>query len=389
MNSQASSGAEDSANTPSSRLLTAFAPAGPGPITAGSRLASLLAHCFDRSGIDVRPGDVVAVSNSAVMSAAGQFADCDSPQDFADCTAHRSAEVLAVRTVSSARGPHPTTRTLDRVNGHLRINAGLEEPASYPARVPLPPGDPRGVAHALRSTLSAHLRAQVCLVLVESAGASEPHCLASSCAQRPGAECTNDHQVASSAALVLDAHHPVAIVRGDSHRPATTKATSTATVNAAEVLRWLTPGPLEFARGILGAPPVPTPPTPQDASDDVPTRVNRAIRCARDCAQPLMGEDAWVIDVHNAGSRIEITPAPTPATRSAGGHPLVESSIGLGALLDRLQAALRIEALIGETTLTWTPRGAPSRAEVVIGLADQTAVRLGEPLPRPADRRAE
>lgn len=358
-----------------SRLLTAFAPPGPGPVGPGDRVASLIAMAFDRAGIEARDGDVLTVDARTVAAAAGRERACASDEDFAALVAGAGAEPLAARTLGGR------TVSVVRVGQRALVDAGLARPASYPGTVVLPLPDAPAVATALAASLRTLLRARVDVVLTAPdarPGALPPALLAVGATLAAGPA----DAVAAAAGLAAGPGYPFAIVRAAAPAPGTEAApgrsaasgqttdpghaADPAVPNAAA---WFRPGAREAARAALGAPALAAPPPAGDGSDDVGARVGRAIATVRDAAASTVGEDAWLLAARGAGSLVAIESAPEPARSSAGGHPLLEATIGLGALTDRLLAALRIEGLHGTVHIEWGATGAPLAVRVEIGLA--------------------
>ncbi len=338
-----------------SGLLSAYAPAGPTGIRAGDRLASLLAQAFDRAGVEVRDGDVLAISAAAVGSAAGLAQTC------ADAAQFRTLVDAASRRRLAERSVHGELVSVDLVPGgdEALVDAGLLRPASFPGTVVTALPDPPTIAAALRSSLRGYFRADIGIVLVTpdlrpgaAAGALRPLSTAGRVAA-PQAS-------AAAAALVLAADRPAAVVR-TAEGPSDDHATSVTAVGC-----WFQPAAYEAARAAIGAHAIGQPAPSADAADDVGVRVERALDAVRQGAGRIVGEDAWTLDTHGAGSVVTIAPAPQPARSGAGGHPLLEATIGLGALCDRVLCALRIEGLHGDVDLEWGATGAPIGARIPI-----------------------
>lgn len=375
-----------SAASQPSRLLTAYAVPGIGRITPGTDLGRELGGAIRSSGLDLKDGDVVVVASKIVAKAEGALATAASRADVEALIAARTRHTVARRRYGSG-----TTVSIVRTPaGTVQAAAGLDRSNTEDAQdVILHPEDPDASAEALRASLADRFGVRAAVIVSDTT--SRPWRVgvgdfALGCA---GLEPLDSQQglpddagrvqevtvravadaIAQAADLVKGAARglPAAVVRGMGAHVRTGGA------NARELVRdfaedWFRYGHVEAVHQSLGCQRLDVAPASADGDDDILTKVSRALAVVRRGAARTPGQSAWRMRVAGAGGQILISPADTPARSSAGGHPLIEATLGLGALVDRLQSALWCEDLQASTQYTWADNGSPTGARLSIEL---------------------
>jgi coenzyme F420-0:L-glutamate ligase/coenzyme F420-1:gamma-L-glutamate ligase len=149
-----------SAMSASARLELIAVPGLP-EVRPGDDLAALLVSALDRAGLDLRDGDVLAVSSKVVAKAEGRFA--------ADRDAAVAAETL--RVVAERLTGHGLARIVASRSGPVLAAAGVDasnlpDGAGGPAL--MLPADPDASARRLRAALAA--RARVGVIVTDTLG---------------------------------------------------------------------------------------------------------------------------------------------------------------------------------------------------------------------------
>lgn len=377
---------------PPSRLLTAFAVPGVGRIVPGTDLGRELGGAIRASGLDLKDGDVVVVASKIVAKAEGAIRTAQTRAEVEALVAERTRHTVARRRFASGA----TVSVVRTPAGTVQAAAGLDRSNTESAAdVVLHPEDPDASAAALLRDLTA--RFGVRLGVIVSDTTSRPWRVgvgdfALGCAgidpldtQRGLPDDSGRLQevtvravadaIAQAADLVKGAarSRPVAIVRGVGEQ--VRGATGDSGPGAAGLARpldddWFRTGHIESAWAALGvdpADPALVPPS-GDGSDDILARTTRALAVARAGDARTPGQGSWRLTVTGSGALIHIRPRPDAARSGAGGHPLVEAAVGLGALVERLATALSAEDLRSTAAWLWEESGAPGGADVRIAL---------------------
>lgn len=380
---------------PSSRLLTAYAIPGIRQISPGDDLAVEISWAIANNRVQIKDGDILVIASKLVAKADGLIRTTADRTEFERLVTEHSIGTVAARTfhttagaatVAITRTPHGTVQAasgLDRSNTGTRDSTGG-------GSVLLQPDDPDAAAEQLLAALSDRLGAQLGIVISDSTSRPWRAGVADIAIGAAGIDVLDDQrgrpddsgrrqgvtvraiadEIAAAADLVKGAARglPAAVVRGMGAHVRTGGG------SARELVRdfaedWFRYGHVEAVHRSLGCQRLDVAPASADGDDDILTKVSRALAVVRRGTARTPGQSAWRMRVAGAGGQILISPADTPARSSAGGHPLIEATLGLGALVDRLQSALWCEDLQASTQYTWADNGSPTGARLSIELA--------------------
>lgn len=381
---------------PSSRLLTAYAIPGIRQISPGDDLAVEISWAIANNRIQIKDGDILVIASKLVAKADGLIRTAADRTEFERLVTEHSTGTVAARTFHTARGPATVaiTRTpigtVQAAGGLDRSNTGTRDGAGGGGTVLLQPADPDAAAEKLRAKLSRELGATLGIVISDSTSRPWRAGVADIAIGAAGIEVLDDQrgrlddsgrrqgvtvraiadEIAAAADLVKGAARglPAAVVRGmGAHVRA--DGGSAQELGREFVEDWFRYGHVEAVHRSLGCQRLDVAPASADGDDDILTKVSRALAVVRRGAARTPGQSAWRMRVAGAGGQILISPADSPARSSAGGHPLIEATLGLGALVDRLQSALWCEDLQASTQYTWADNGSPTGARLSIELA--------------------
>lgn len=372
-----------------SRLVSLFALPGLPEVAAGDDLGMLLARALRETRISLRDGDIVAVASKIVAKAEGRTADVSGRADHEGLVTDQSTRVVAERI--SAAG---TTQVVRSKAGPVMAAAGIDTSNVESGKVLLLPEDADRSARVLRASLAERTGADVGVLITDTAsrpwrvGVSDftlgaagvtvlddlrGHPDSKGTALKMTVRALAD-ELAGAADLVKDKTLglPVALIRGldSAHR-------SDDGPGAGALVRdndddWFRYGHVEAVRASLGVRTGEVPSPPIDSGvDDLPSRVKRAIHVATAGTSPLSGTAGWVMRPIASGAAIRVTMAQHAdglVNAPRGAHPMMVATVGLGALLQRLDAALWAEDLRGDHVVDWRQDGLVDHATVTICL---------------------
>lgn len=327
----------------------------PGHVTKGTDVARIVASTIDQARVGIKDGDVIVIDATLVAVSQSGVQTGVSAEDFARAVHTHSLTPVAARTYGY---PPSTMRLVRTPHNTVELNAGLHIDKG---NLILPVNSPDDTAAHLHEQLRREYGVRLGLIL----STTLPHPYRQG--QRPaslahvGIETQKRADEIACAAALTDIEHKCAVVRG-------TDAGLTDTPPAKDPLgpfaSWFHHGSAESVYIALGIDPDKTPAPSGDDSDDVLTKVTRAITAVRLGPARTPGENAWRIRPAGAGSWIEIEPAHIDLTSHAGGHPLMEATVGLGGLVERLTTALAVEGLRASATYSWGAKGTSEGAQV-------------------------
>lgn len=370
-----------------SRLLTAYAVSGIERIAPGSDLCAVLCAAIDRNRIEIKDGDVLVVASKVVAKAEGRLREAADRRAFESLVDAATVRPVAARSFTAADGPAVVT-VARTAAGTVQAAAGLDR-SNAEGAVVLHPADPDASAAALRRGFEKWFG--VALAVIVSDSTSRPWRrgvfdfalgsagLAGLDSQRGEPDDSGRVQlvteravadeIAAAADLVKGAARglPLAVVRGVGDLLADS-APGARTLNRPESEDWFRTGHVEAVHAALDAAGLAHPPASASGDDDVLTRVSRALAAARGRTGRTPGQDHWRLRVDGAGSRILVQRSGAQIPPEEDGHPLVESAIGLGALVERLHTTLHAEGLRARVRYDWAADGAPRGAALAIEL---------------------
>nr|WP_269151170.1 coenzyme F420-0:L-glutamate ligase [Spelaeicoccus albus] len=367
-------------------------------IAAGDDLGMLLARALRDERIELRDGDIVAIASKVVAKAEGRAVEISGRADHEGLVTEQSNRVVAERL--SAAG---TTQVVRSKAGPVMAAAGIDTSNVEGGKVLLLPGDADRSARELRRELAGRTGAHVGVIVTDTASRPWRVGVSDFALGAAGVNVLDDlrghadsdgrtlkmtvralaDELAGAADLVKDKTLglPVALIRGlgtyvvqdaaehDAGRPGDE--------GAAPLVRddeddWFRYGHVEAIRAALGVRTGEVDSPPIDSGvDDLPSRVKRAIRVASAGTSPLSGTAGWVMRPIASGAAVRVTEAQHAAglvKAPEGAHPMMVATAGLGALLQRLDAALWAEDLRGDHVIDWRPDGLPDHATVTIRL---------------------
>lgn len=334
----------------------------PGTITRGANLPRALISTIDQARVGIKDGDAIVVDTKLVSLSLNGSRSGLSAEDFAQVTREYSVTPVAARTFGY---PPSTMRLVRTPHDTVELNAGI---TVENGTLILPLDNPQAHAEGIHEQLRREYGVRLGLVL----STTLPHPFRQG--QRPAAlasvgidsQRTAD-EIASAAALTgIDLGF--AVVRGtdagmaDAPRPQDPLG---------PYAQWFKLGSAESVYVAMGIAPDKAPALSGDDSDDVLTRVTRAITAVRLGPARATGENAWRISPAGSGSRIDIQPSKVEPTSQSGGHPLMEATVGLGALIDRLLTALHVEGLNGSVSYLWEKSGTCDGAAIDVSFTDE------------------
>lgn len=378
---------------PASRLLTAYAIPGIRQIGPGDDLAVEIAWAIANNRVQIKDGDILVIASKLIAKAEGRIRTATDRAEFEKLVAENSTGTVAARTFQTADGPAMVEIARTRI-GTVQAAAGLDRSNTNGAEeaVLLQPADPDAAAEQLRAALSERLGAQLGIIISDSTSRPWRAGVADIALGAAGIEVLDDQrgqaddtgrrqsvtvravadEIAAAADLVKGSSRglPAAVVRGmAAHVRAGDSAGGARSLSREFSEDWFRYGHVEAVHRSLGCRHLDVAPASADGDDDILTKVSRALAVVRRGAARTPGQSAWRLRVAGAGGQILISPADTPARSKAGGHPLLEATLGLGALVDRLQSALWCEDLQASTQYTWAENGSPTGARLSIELA--------------------
>ncbi|GAA2007997.1 coenzyme F420-0:L-glutamate ligase [Brevibacterium samyangense] len=368
-------------------LLTAIAVTGIPRITPGTDLVREIAFAIDRDRLALKPGDVLVIASKIVAKAEGALAEAPDRAAFEALVDAHSRGTVAARTYGRA-GSRLTTKVVRTAAGTVQAAAGLDR-SNAGGRVILHPADPDASAAALRQGLEDYFRTSLAVLLTDTSsrpwrqgvsdlviGASGFRVLDSRRGEPDDEGRTQSvtvrgiaDEVAAAADLVKGSAEglPVAVVRGVAEF-VDASAAGARTLSRPVEEDWFRWGHVEAIHRGLGASGEVRPAPHGDAGDDLLTRVERVLHVVRAGDGRTPGQDHWRLRIEGSGARITLSPTAVPGASTAGGHPLVEAAVGLGALVDRIHTALFAEDLRASVRYHWADTGIPLGADVSIEL---------------------
>ena len=335
-------------------LLTALS-LNPGTITQGADLARILITTIDNARVSIKDGDVIAIDHKLVAIALHGTTSGAGAEEFAQAIRDHSRETIAARTYGY---PPSTMRLVRTPHNTVELNAGI---SVTNGTLILPLDDPQASAEKLHDTFRREYGVRMGLVLTTSLPHPFRHGQRPAALASVGIESQRTADEIASAASLTDISMGLAVIRG-TDAGMTNEAIDHDTLGP--FADWFAHGSAESVYLAMGIDPQKTPALSGDDTDDILTKVTRAISAVRLGTPRTPGENAWRIRPAGSGSRIEIDPANIELTSHAGGHPMMKATVGLGALIDRLTTALAIENLDVSVDYVWGERGTTEGAHV-------------------------
>jgi coenzyme F420-0:L-glutamate ligase/coenzyme F420-1:gamma-L-glutamate ligase len=341
-------------NTPP---LAAWPVTGIGEVTAGDDLVALLVDGLRASRLQLRDGDVLAVSSKVVSKAMGLAVPGDSRDD--------AVLGQTVRVVAERVTPRGVTRIVESRSGPVLAAAGVDTSNVAPGTVLVLPPDPDAAARLLRAGLAERSGRRLGVVVTDTMGRPWRDGQVDAALGAAGLTVTDDlrgrvdgygnplevtvravaDEVAALADLVkgkLDGH-PAALVRGLAHLVTEDDGPGAATLLRAPGTDWFRWGHVEAVRASVGVPPgtagVPlVPVAPGSAAE----QLRRAVAVA--LASPHLPAEQLAVD---------LDPGP-PACATVSLPADAEGLVAAGALAQRVAAVATAEGLTVtlETTAT-------------------------------------
>lgn len=327
----------------------------PGTVTHGTDLARILITTIDNARVSIKDGDVIAIDNKLASIAQGGVQTGVGAEEFTRATKDHSVETIAARTYGY---PPSTMRLVRTPHNTVELNAGI---SIDNGSLILPLNDPRATAEQLHESFRREYGVRLGLVLTTSIPHPFRHGQRPASLASAGIESQRVADEIACAAALTDIDMGFAVVRGTDAGLADDPGAHDTLGPFAE---WFAHGAAESVYIALGIDPEKAPPLSGDDTDDILTKVTRAISAVRLGPARTPGENAWRIRPAGSGSRIEIDPAKVELTSHAGGHPMMEATVGLGALVDRLTTALAVEQLDVTVTYVWGERGTSEGAHL-------------------------
>lgn len=145
-------------------MLSVWALAGIGEVTAGSDLVALIGDAVDASGTPLRDGDILVVTSKIVSKAEGRFVEA---ADREDAITSETVRVVATRT--SPDGSH-VTRIVENRLGIVSAAAGVDASNTPEGTVLLLPVDPDASARALAQGLRGRYGVQLGVLVSDTLG---------------------------------------------------------------------------------------------------------------------------------------------------------------------------------------------------------------------------
>ncbi|MBO3662608.1 coenzyme F420-0:L-glutamate ligase [Microbacterium stercoris] len=145
-------------------MLSVWALAGIGEVTAGSDLVALIGDAVDASGTPLRDGDILVVTSKIVSKAEGRFVEA---ADREDAITSETVRVVATRT--SPDGSH-VTRIVENRLGIVSAAAGVDASNTPEGTVLLLPVDPDASARALAQGLRDRFGVQLGVLVSDTLG---------------------------------------------------------------------------------------------------------------------------------------------------------------------------------------------------------------------------
>lgn len=325
-------------------------------ITAGTDLAAAILAGLDGAGLALRDGDVVVVSSKVVSKAEGRSVRA--------VTREAAIEAETVRVVAERTGPRGLTRIVESRSGPVLAAAGVDASNVPPGTVLLLPADPDASARALRAALGGAGGVggtdgvRIGVVVSDTAGRAWRDGQTDLAVGAAGVRVTDDlrgavdsfgsalevtvralaDELAAAADLVKGklSGVPVAVVRGLVDVVTADDGPGARALLRTAATDWFALGHVEAVRSALGVPPgTPGVPVTPLISDDITTRLGRAVDVALAGRSPL-----------GALPKLSVTVAGHEAVLAPAGEALAaDALLALGALAQRLAAAAWCEGL--------------------------------------------
>lgn len=377
-----------------SRLLTVYAIPHIGTVSAHNDLADRICFALDRDGIGVKDGDVLVVASKIVSKAEGSSARVADRAGFEDLVASRTVSRVAARSFGTpgAGGAVKETAIVRTPHDTVQAAAGIDA-SNAGDEVVLHPQDPDASAAALKHAFDHYFGVQVGVIVSDTTSRPWRRGVSDFALGSAGVQGLDDRrgepddagrrqgvtvravadEIAAAADLVKGSARglPVAIVRGMAAHVLPEAPGARELTRPAEE-DWFRHGHVEAVWESLGAsrngPQETWPLPPAEGTQDLASRVERAVAVARAGSSRTLGTANWHFSVFNSGSKVVISAGKHFLSASAQGHPAVEAALGLGALLDRFRSALWAEDLEAEIEYRFSENQMPSGAHVLITL---------------------
>lgn len=377
-----------------SRLVSLFALPGIPEVGAGDDLGLLVDRALRDQRITLRDGDIVAVASKIVAKAEGRTADVAGRADHEGLVTEQSTQVVAERVSSVG-----TTQVVRSKAGPIMAAAGIDSSNVGEGKVLLLPEDADASARVLRRRLAERTGADVGVLITDTASRPWRVGVSDFALGAAGFTVLDDlrgrpdssgatlkltvralaDELAGAADLVKDKTLglPVALIRGLDRHVSAGGAARSHGPGARVLVRsreddWFRYGHVEAVRASMGVRTGEVPSQPLDSGvDDLPSRVKRAIAVAAGGTSPVSGTAGWVMRPIASGAAVRVTMAQHAdglVKAPEGAHPAMVATVGLGALLQRLDSALWAEDLRGDHDIDWRPDGLVDHATVTIRL---------------------
>jgi coenzyme F420-0:L-glutamate ligase/coenzyme F420-1:gamma-L-glutamate ligase len=345
--------------------LQAWPVGGVGEVRPGDDLVALLVDGLRASRLQLRDGDVLAVSSKVVSKAMGLAVPGDS----------RDEAVLGqtVRVVAERLTPRGVTRIVEAISGPVLAAAGVDTSNVAQGTVLVLPPEPDMAARILRVGLTTRSGRRVGVLVTDTMGRPWRDGQVDAALGAAGLTVTDDlrgrvdgygnplevtvravaDEVAALADLVkgkLDGN-PAALVRGLAHLVTDDDGPGAASLLRGRDTDWFRWGHVEAVRASVGVPPgTPDVPLVPVVAGDAADRLRRAVAVA--LASPHLPAEHLGVDLDPGPPPSALVALPTDA----------EGLVAAGALAQRIAAVATAEGLT--VTLEPTPTAVAVRARL-------------------------